>query len=294
MFGHNSFDYALKAENRTSQVAFASDVSHLLEGWEKEGWTLQDIQSYCPNINAGAGSSTSEKCTQGPFDEFTIRGTEGDAMDDERWWWVNANTLGLSNFDGDTRSGACRIIIRDGYKVALKIRFETAGDYSFIDNFRDAFNENATGVIDKNSDSVTVLMEGGDKLSVDIDQDWEGISRFYLSSHGNTLMYQTGGGAIDDEVYITLEDVWTFHGSGGTGGTGGTGGSGNGGTTPCADANRHTNADGSCASSCKTDYEFDSNTGKCVATSDDGEEETNWVLWGSIALGVGVVAFALQ
>jgi hypothetical protein len=92
---------------------------------------------------------------------------------------------------------------------------------------------------------------------------------------------------------------------GGTGGTGGTGTGGTGGTggpyiapiAPCADANRETNTDGSCAAGCKTDYEFDSVTGDCVESSSDTEPEEeedgiNWLLWGGLA-AVGILAFTM-
>ena len=58
----------------------------VLEGWQQvSGWTLKSIQALCTS----SGSATTETCSSGPFSEFTIRGTEGDAMDDGRWWWVS-------------------------------------------------------------------------------------------------------------------------------------------------------------------------------------------------------------
>ena len=96
---------------------------------QEKDWTLQLIQSNCPDIG------TDEICNDTPFSEFTIRGTEGDEEDDERWWWANANTLGLSNYDkGSNKSGSFNIIVREGYQVKLKLRFETKGDRDFLDD----------------------------------------------------------------------------------------------------------------------------------------------------------------
>jgi len=58
---------------------------------------------------------------------------------------------------------------------------------------------------------------------------------------------------------------------------------------PCDDANRETNADGSCASSCKTSYDFDSSSAdaKCVLV--DIEKGTKWplIVGGIAVLGIG-------
>ena len=110
----------------------------------------------------------------------------------------------------------------------------------------------------------------------------------YIISPDGTKYIPTQGGTTSG-----TSSSGTGTGDTKTGGTGGTGG-----PVPCADANRETNTDGSCAAGCKTDYEFDSVTGDCVAksTSDDGEEEedegTNWLLWGGLA-AVAALAFTM-
>ena len=93
-----------------THVGFGA-VSTSLDGWKQSsGWTLKSINALCPNIGS------TEVCSSGPFSEFTIRGTQGDAMDDGRWWWVNDNTLGLTNYDGgDKNSGATKNKVRDVY-----------------------------------------------------------------------------------------------------------------------------------------------------------------------------------
>tara|TARA_B100000683_G_scaffold229530_1_gene230031 strand:+ start:2218 stop:3093 length:876 start_codon:yes stop_codon:yes gene_type:complete len=177
--------------------------STLLDGWKQEsGWTLKSIQELCPNIGAN------EICSSGPFSEFTIRGTQGYAENDGRWWWVNDNTLGLSNYDGgDDNSGATKIKIRDGYQVKLEFRFETQGEYGFQERFQEQFDDAYYGVLSKENDSTIVILKGGDYLEVDIDSDWSGIARFDIKVQGSDL-YSNTDKSIDDEVYITLLDVY--------------------------------------------------------------------------------------
>ena len=200
-----------------THVGFGA-VSTSLDGWKQaSGWTLKSIQALCPNIGS------TEVCSSGPFSEFTIRGTEGDAMDDERWWWVNDNTLGLTNYDGgDKNSGATKIKVRDGYQVKLEFKFETAGEYGFQDRFNDQFSDNSYGVVSKDNDSTIVILKGGDYLEVDIDSDWSGISRFDIKVQGTDL-YTNTDKSIDDEVYITLLDVYEVDDSTGGGGDNGGG-----------------------------------------------------------------------
>ena len=192
------------------QVAYTAedDATELLEGWEEENWTLQEINELCPDREGGH-----ETCDSGPFTEFTIRGDEGTEQDDNKWWWVNANTLGLTNHEGDTWSGAAEIHIRDGYQVQLTIEWENEGDDDFHSDLMEDVSTSDTGVLSlEGSDSaskssLTVLMKGGDQLSIDIDGEWEGTANFYLKVQGKELMHNTGK-RIDDEVWITLDGVF--------------------------------------------------------------------------------------
>jgi len=94
-------------------------------------------------------------------------------------------------------------------------------------------------------------------------------------------------------------------------------GGSNGGSiiTPCADANRKVKTDGSCATGCKTDYEFHPQTGLCVESSsdngdddttdddtddDNGDEDTsldnggtNYGLWIGGALVLGLIGYSV-
>tara|TARA_B100002019_G_scaffold35851_4_gene30037 strand:- start:8705 stop:9430 length:726 start_codon:yes stop_codon:yes gene_type:complete len=193
VFGYNVF-------GNTPQKFKSED---LLSGWKLDSnWTLKGINALCPDKTGG-----SESCNGTPFTEFTIRGTEGTKMDDGRWWWVNNNTLGLSNYEGgDDKSGACEIHIREGYQVKLRVRFETEGEYGFIENSFAEISTDSPGILEKTEDSFTVLMRGGDKLSIDIDSDWSGTARFYLKVQGTQITNSSD--SIDDEVYVTLESVY--------------------------------------------------------------------------------------
>jgi len=210
-------------------VAFNNEAN-LLDGYEVDsaGWTLQGINLDCPDIGAN------EKCDGTPFEEFTIRGYEGTGMDDERWWWVNANTLGLSNYDGGSKkSGSCEIHIREGYMVKLKVRFETEGEYGFMEDSFTDITTDSPGILETTTDSFTALMKGGDKLSIDIDSDWDDTARFYLKVQGADIT--DSNDSIDDEVYVTLEEVYVDTENPPNGGGGGllgglTGGSDNGGS----------------------------------------------------------------
>jgi len=193
------------------QVAYSSedDATTLLDGWEEEDWTLQEIMELCPDREGGY-----ETCDSGPFTEFTVRGNEGTKQDENRWWWVNSNTLGLTNWDGgDDKSGAAEIHIRDGYQVQLTIEWENEGDDDFHSDLAEDVSTSDTGVLslegsdDATKSSLTVLMKGGDQLSIDIDGEWEGTANFYLKVQGKELIHNTGK-RIDDEVWITLDGVF--------------------------------------------------------------------------------------
>jgi hypothetical protein len=211
-----------------SSAVFKSE--ELLDGWKRDGkWTLQSISTgYCLEAGGNASDDAPETCTGSPFTMFTIRGTEGTARDDNRWWWKGSsgNILGLSNYNTDGKnSGGCEIDIREGYQVRLKIIVEARG---FGENGTAEFWTNGilaaknSGVSPRIEEAVevantagedgmqyeiTVLMTGGDKLSVDIDSDWGGINEFTLVVGGITILDTDYN--PDDEVIIELLDVYT-------------------------------------------------------------------------------------
>ena len=162
-------------------------------------WTLQHIQSKCPDIG------TDEVCNGSPFAEFTIRGSEGDEEDDERWWWEDQHTIGLSNYDrGSNKSGALKIVVRQGYQVKIKFRFETKGDRDF---YTKVFPK-ISGISGVGDDYFIVDLIGGDILAVDIDDEWSQIPSFQLKVQGKTIIKADDkSDSIDDEVYITLMQV---------------------------------------------------------------------------------------
>ncbi len=238
-----SHSFTLHTENAKTFLAPQTE-SELLEGYvpaKDEGgyaYVLQSIQSdYCPDMGAD------EACSAGPFTQFTIRGHEGDA-NDGRWHWGNGGqSLFIHDWDGDQRSdigksGAVEIDIRDGYTVKLQIELTDAKQgKDFKDDHWGGWGTNDTnGVISKGELTTIVLMTGGDKLSIDIDDDWAGTTNFYLKVQGEEVAYSSGD-KVNDDVKITLLGVWKEgagednNGGGDNGDNGGNNGNNNGGSS---------------------------------------------------------------
>ena len=245
-FGHDVFSF-------DKFVTFRTETTDLLEGWESDSanWTLKSINAQCPDKTGG-----NETCDGSPFSEFTIRGNEGTEMNDERWWWVNNNTLGLTNYDGgDDKSGACEIHVRDGFQVKIKVQFETKGEYGFMDDSFTDITTDSPGIESVNTDSFIALLKGGDQLSIDIDSDWSGTARFYLKVQGQEITNSSD--SIDDEVYVSLLGVYVNPETPPPE-------SGQGGGGPSSDG----------------------------SGDDEADEGINWMLWGGIAV-VGVLALTM-
>ena len=130
MFGQDSFNWVPTQPKINHRLVKKANETDLVDGLEIVNISLKEIQANCPNV----GGADEELCSSGPFSEFTIRGTQGDAKNDGRWWWVTDNELGLSDYTGDDNSGGCSIVIREGYQVKLKFSFETKieRNYFFI------------------------------------------------------------------------------------------------------------------------------------------------------------------
>lgn len=124
---------------------------------------------------------------------------------DERWWWEDQHTIGLSNYDsGSNKSGALKIVVRQGYQVKIKFRFETKGDRDF---YTKVFPK-ISGISGVGDDYFIVDLIGGDILAVDIDDEWSQIPSFQLKVQGKTIIKADDkSDSIDDEVYITLMQV---------------------------------------------------------------------------------------
>jgi len=213
MFGIDSFNspshsFTLHTEN--AKTFLASTEAELLAGYvpatDESGnaYVLQSIQEdYCPDIGAD------EVCSAGPFTQFTIRGTEGDASTG-RWHWGNGGqSLFLHDFDNSSsNSGAVEIDIREGYLVKLSIEManDTHGK-EFKEDHWGGFGTGEEGVLSKTDLATTVLMKGGDKLSIDIDDDWAGTTNFYLKVQGK-VMADSDPVLVNDDVTVTLLGVW--------------------------------------------------------------------------------------
>jgi len=244
MFGINSFNttpilptlnmpshsFTLHTEN--AKTFLASTEAELLEGYvpatDEDGYAYNLMaiqQNYCPDVGAD------EVCSAGPFSQFTIRGNEG--LDDSgRWnWGANGNSLILHDFDNSSsKSGAVEIDISNGYMVKLQIDLtDPKQGKDFKDNHWGGWGTNDTdGVLSKGELTTTVLMKGGDKLSIDIDDEWSGTTNFYLKVQGEEVAYSSSGDdLVNDNVKITLLGVWE-EGTGGSNGGGSNDGNGGG------------------------------------------------------------------
>jgi hypothetical protein len=235
-----SHSFTLHTENAKTFLAQSTEAE-LLTGYvpatDESGnaYVLQNIQDdYCPDVG------TDEVCSSGPFSQFTIRGNEGDASTG-RWHWGNGGqSLFVHDWDGDDRSdigdsGAVEIDIRSGYIVKLQIEMADAahGKEFKKDHWGGWGSNDSEGVFNKTELATTVLMKGGDKLSIDIDDDWGGTTNFYLKVQGNVLA-DSHPVKVNDNVTITLLGVWEEgtdtdeNNDGNGGGNGGGNGNGNG------------------------------------------------------------------
>ena len=230
-----SHSFTLHTENAKTFLAQSTEAE-LLAGYvpatDENGYAYNLMaiqQNYCPDIGAD------EVCSAGPFSQFTIRGNEG-LGDTGRWnWGANGNSLILHDFDNSSsNSGAVEIDITDGYMVKLQIELtDSKQGKEFKDDHWGGWGSNdSTGVFNKTELATTVLMKGGDKLSIDIDSDWGGTTDFYLKVQGKDLV-NSHPAIVNDDVTIPLLGVWKegTDGGGGNGGGNEGGGGNDGGDT---------------------------------------------------------------
>ena len=137
----------------------------------------------------------------------------------------------MHDFDNSSsKSGAVEIDISNGYMVKLQIDLtDPKQGKDFKDNHWGGWGTNDTdGVLSKGELTTTVLMKGGDKLSIDIDDEWSGTTNFYLKVQGEEVAYSSSGDdLVNDNVKITLLGVWE-EGTGGSNGGGSNDGNGGG------------------------------------------------------------------
>lgn len=233
-----SHSFTLHTENRKTFLASTKEA--LLTDWQPAtnadgyAYSLMGIKTDGDCATGGA-----DGCATGPFTQFTIRGKEGDASQG-KWYWTG-NSINLNDWDdkqpnGDNEnSGGLEIDIRDGYMVELQITLANATHgKDFKSGEWSKFDTTNEGVLAKTDLSTTVLMKGGDKLSIDIDDQWSGTTNFYLKVQGERLAYEAPGDKlINDDITITLLNVYVpiplGSGSGGGSGSGSGSGSGTGG-----------------------------------------------------------------
>jgi hypothetical protein len=167
---------------------------------EEDVPAFKAIQALCMDVG------DYEPCMGSPLSEFTIRGKLGSEADDERWWWDSDSTLGFSNFDkGSKKSGAFKIVPRYGYRIKIKFQFETNGDRNFLTNIFSKITMEKEGILEVGDDYFIALLNGGDELSVDIDDEWGNIPSFRLKSKGKIIAEsEAKDDSIDDECFLTL------------------------------------------------------------------------------------------
>lgn len=212
-----SHNFTLKSENK---VFNAKTEDELLTGYSiakdenGDAYSLYGIMdNYCPDIGAD------EMCSEGPFTQFTIRGTGGTASDnsDARWYFdgEGLNKLVLKDYDGNSKnSGAVEIDVRRGYAVKLNISLtDSAQGKAFKEDEWTNLTTAKDGVLEKTDLSTTVLLTGGDKLSIDIDSDWAGTTKFYIKVQGNPIA--DASNIINDTVTVELLGVYKLDGGGG-------------------------------------------------------------------------------
>ena len=231
-----SHSFTLHTENRKTFLASTKEA--LLTDWQPAtnadgyAYTLLGIKT-----DGACGAGGADGCATGPFTQFTIRGKEGDASKG-KWYWTQ-DGINLNDWDNppgwggrQEDSGALEIDIREGYMVELSITMANAAHGKvFKENNWSKFDTTNEGVLAKTDLSTTVLMKGGDKLSIDIDDDWSGTTNFYLKVQGETLAH-TSNNEVNDDIVIKLLNVYELIPlGGGTGdgtGTGTNGGAGTG------------------------------------------------------------------
>jgi len=217
MFGVGVFNtFTLNSENKKTFNAPKTEAE-LLTGYapatDENGnaYTLDGImRNYCPDIGRD------EVCSAGPFTQFTIRGAGGTINEhsDSRWYYQDLNTLVLKDYDKlGKKSGAVEIDVRNGYQVKLKIELTNAEHgKAFKENAWGGWGTNDTdGVVSKGELTATVILTGGDKLSIDIDSEWAGTTEFYLKVQGNPIVSSNYN--VNDQVKITLLGVWFYDAS---------------------------------------------------------------------------------
>ena len=244
-----SHNFTLKSENKKTFNAKTED--ELLTGYSPvtdengDAYSLYGIMdNYCDD-KFGGSDAVEEICSDGPFTQFTIRGTSGTASDnsDARFYFDGLNKLVLKDYDNSSKnSGAVEIDVRRGYAVKLNISLANANHGK---DFKEDEWTNLTtakdGVLSKTDLSTTVLMTGGDKLSIDIDSDWGGTTKFYIKVQGNPIA--DASNIINDTVTVELLGVYKLDGGSG-GGSGGGNDDGNDDGNGSDDSTEDTTADG--------------------------------------------------
>ena len=144
-----------------------------------------------------------------PFKELLISGTDEEDGGDQYHWseGQGGSRLDLHN-NNIANCGNLEFVVNEGWTLEVYIKTGNA-DY-FNDNLSDSAKDldtlDTSGMTDWDS-KLYVLMEGGDKLSLDICDDYSTTAQFYITSKGVSI--DDGSPAdFDDWTIVDLQNVW--------------------------------------------------------------------------------------
>lgn len=126
-------------------------------------------------------------------------GSYGDAISFSN----NGNTLNLDDFDSprittegitENKSAAVAFTVKVGWKISFRLEIEDWA--TFIDDAADEVD-----IVSRDGNSFDFIMYGGDRLEIDIDNEYNKIHPLFVSSKGRKW---SSVEEIDDEVSLTM------------------------------------------------------------------------------------------
>lgn len=207
-----SFETQAEAETYFDDFISEKEAEHVILGEEHDQFLLEN------ETTRTAFETADFYYTESTYSFKNMLEKEGDAIDWDQMpiWrralyaghWEDAiafsnggDTLELNDFDvprvtaegiSENPSGAVAFTVRKGWKLTFSL--ETDSSLSFINN----------AIVDgvaQSGNTFDFTMYSGDRLEIDIDNEREAVSPFFVSIKGNEWFSAT---EIDDEVTLTL------------------------------------------------------------------------------------------
>jgi len=183
------------------------------EGGTNGSTTTQDNKNYVDEwINPPLYNRRSDfkKFMEGDVDDihqpFSVHRLLGDT------YWINNSKVKIKDHDVWWKpSGGIDIKIAEGFKVKLRIKTENVNYfhndvYVNADNDKDSakkwINDNTDG--SASDEVIEVFFGPGDRLEIDVDNEYDGAYVFGIKKDGTWLRGQV---RPDDEFYITMTDI---------------------------------------------------------------------------------------